>query len=83
MIITLPRYTQNEYAMGNVRFGSVAAPQNFTIPGAAFGYKADITLTLFTDDLRLQWGPSFRGRVGANFVSLNIALTQFDSLLQF
>ncbi len=39
----------------NVRFGSVAAPQDSTIPTTAIECKADITPTVFTDDLGTDW----------------------------
>jgi hypothetical protein len=40
-VVTLQCYTENAYGITNFRFGSLAAPQDSTIPAAAIGSKAD------------------------------------------
>ncbi len=64
----LPRLTlaENRFSSCNssVRFGSLAASHHRISLTTAIGCKADITPTVFTDDLRPQWGPRSRSRRG-------------------
>jgi len=65
----------------HVRFGSLAdALVNISLMSAS-GCKADITLTLFTDDLRPQGGPRFMVPPEANLLFRNLSRTPFVTRL--
>ncbi len=66
----------------NVRYGSLADPLTDISLMSAFGRKADLTPTVFTDDLRPQWGPKSRVPPGANLLFLNLSWTPFVTTLQ-